>query len=91
MNLKIIFFTGVALTIVGCASNQPQSTVTYIPGGAKNPEQLSPDIYPKGAFSEPEPVIREGRYRIVSTRHPLNSAIFWLKLFSFRPLTHIPT
>lgn len=69
MNLKLIFFTAAALAATGCASNQAQSTVTYIPGGQKNPEQLTPDIYPKGAFSEAEPVIREGRYRIVST-HP---------------------
>ena len=69
MNLKLIFLAAAAITVTGCASNQQQSTVTYIPGGTKNPEQLSPDIYPNGAFSEAEPVIREGRYRIVST-HP---------------------
>lgn len=68
MSPKIFLFAGVVLSVVGCASNQPQSTTTYILGGPKNPEQLSPDIYHKGAFSEPEPVIREGRYRIVSTR-----------------------
>lgn len=68
MHLKLIFLTGIALAITGCANNQPVPSITYIPSGPKNPEQLTPDIYPKGAFSEPEPVIREGRYRIVSTR-----------------------
>ncbi len=32
MNLKIIFSAGVVVSVVGCASNQPQPTITYIPG-----------------------------------------------------------
>lgn len=94
MNLKIIFFAGVVVSVVGCASNQPQSTVTYIPGGAKNPEQLSPDIYPKGAFSEPEPVIREGRYRIVSTRPSSEQRDLLAQIIQFQttnPHTNVKT
>ncbi|WP_053108354.1 hypothetical protein [Thiopseudomonas alkaliphila] len=67
MKLKATLFAGITLLVTGCANNQVQTTA-YTPSGPKNPEQLSPDIYPKGALSEPEPVIREGRYRIVSTR-----------------------
>ena len=94
MNLKIIFFAGVVVSVVGCASNQPQSTITYIPGGSKNPEQLSPDIYSKGAFSEPEPVIREGRYRIVSTRPSAEQRDLLAQIIQFQttnPHTNVKT
>ena len=94
MNLKIIFFAGVVVSVVGCASNQPQPTITYIPGGSKHPEQLSPDFYSKGAFSEPEPVIREGRYRIVSTRPSSEQRDLLAQIIQFQttnPHTNVKT
>ena len=94
MNFKLILFAGVVVSVAGCASNQPQSTITYIPGGSKNPEQLSPDIYPKGAFSEPEPVIREGRYRIVSTRPSAEQRDLLAQIIQFQttnPHTNVKT
>ena len=94
MNFKLIIFAGVALSVVGCASNQPESSITYVPGGFKNPEQLSPDIYPKGAFSEPEPVIREGRYRIVSTRPSAEQRDLLAQIIQFQatnPHTNVKT
>lgn len=67
MKQKLLFAlcAGIAVIASGCAHNPPD---IYQPGGAKNPEQVMPDIYPDGVSPVPEPVIREGRYRIVSTK-----------------------
>ena len=53
----------------GCAT-QTESTAPLYDSryGAKQPEQVTPDLYLDGAQPSPEPVIRDGRYRIVSTR-----------------------
>ncbi len=57
-----------AIALTGCATQAP--TVNYTDGsrGARNLEQVTPDIYPTGAKASQEPVIREGRYRLVSTK-----------------------
>lgn len=35
---------------------------------SRNPDQLSPDLYPNGVQPEKEPVVRYGRYTLVSTQ-----------------------
>lgn len=60
-----------ATLAAGCAAKQEPVDPSPLIGwqGDKNPEMLRPDIYPQGVQPSPEPVIREGRYRLVST-HP---------------------
>ncbi|MGI6407671.1 MAG: hypothetical protein ACOX0Y_03040 [Thiopseudomonas sp.] len=70
--LAVTITLAATLLAAGCASQQ---AATVVDGpqydgwrGSKQPEQVRPDIYPDGAVPSAEPVIREGRYRIVSTR-----------------------
>lgn len=69
--LLVTLCAGFVIVASGCAHDtavSPGSHGIYQPGGQKNPEQVVPDIYPDGVSPAPEPVIREGRYRIVSTK-----------------------
>lgn len=60
----------VAAISSGCASKtETVETTEYIGHqGAKNPERVTPDLYPAGVEPSAEPVVRESRYRIVSTK-----------------------
>lgn len=62
-----------AATLPGCAYLTPPPTPApaAVPPASDNsriPEQLHPDLYPKGAQPQPEPVVRYGRYTLVSTQ-----------------------
>ena len=43
---------------------QPQPALD----SSRNPDLLAPDMYPNGAVAEKEPVVRYGRYTLVSTQ-----------------------
>lgn len=69
--LLVALCAGFTIIASGCAHDTAVSSDSqgaYQPGGPKNPEQVIPDIYPDGVSAAHEPVIREGRYRIVSTK-----------------------
>lgn len=54
-----------AMLLSGCAT---QATNEPTPRTSNRvPEQLQPDLYPSGAKAVPEPVVRYGRYTLVST------------------------
>lgn len=54
--------------IAGCASQKAESPKpTSAFNSSRNPEWLSPDLYPNGAVPAKEPVVRYGRYTLVST------------------------
>lgn len=53
--------------VAGCAiqkAEQPKPAFD----SSRNPDWLSPDLYPNGAVAEKEPVVRYGRYTLVSTQ-----------------------
>lgn len=53
--------------LVSCA-NPPAQPAKSAFDSSRNPEWLSPDIYPNGASPEKEPIVRYGRYTLVSTQ-----------------------
>ncbi|MDT3717891.1 TcpQ domain-containing protein [Pseudomonas oryzihabitans] len=53
-----------AVALVGCAQQEPAPSAPG-PDSSRNPELLQPDLYPKGAVSEPQ--VRYGRYTLVNT------------------------
>lgn len=58
------------LALSGCATAPQGNTQTSMinsHSGSRVPEQVRPDLYPKGASAIPEPVVRYGRYTLVST------------------------
>lgn len=61
----------VSVLLTGCATDSPAEQAVIKPSlpptPTRVPEQVRPDIYPEGAQAEPEPVVRYGRYTLVST------------------------
>ncbi|WP_412461756.1 TcpQ domain-containing protein [Pseudomonas sp. SC11] len=57
-----------AAFIAGCATQKAEQPPKPAFDSSRNPEWLSPDIYPNGASPEKEPVVRYGRYTMVSTQ-----------------------
>lgn len=57
-----------AALVVGCAIQKAEQPPKPAFDSSRNPEWLSPDIYPNGASPEKEPVVRYGRYTLVSTQ-----------------------
>lgn len=57
-----------ATLVVGCAIQKAEQPPKPAFDSSRNPEWLSPDIYPNGASPEKEPVVRYGRYTLVSTQ-----------------------
>ncbi|RMV79098.1 putative type IV pilus bioproteinsis protein PilL [Pseudomonas caricapapayae] len=58
------------LVLSGCATGNKAGTAALTASahdGSRVPEKVSPDLYPKGAAPVPEPVVRYGRYTLVST------------------------
>lgn len=58
------------LVLSGCATGNKAGTTALTANtqdGSRVPEQVRPDLYPKGASPVPEPVVRYGRYTLVST------------------------
>ncbi|EHK70855.1 hypothetical protein PPL19_12688 [Pseudomonas psychrotolerans L19] len=53
-----------AVALAGCAQQEPAPSAPG-PDSSRNPELLQPDLYPKGAVSEPQ--VRYGRYTLVNT------------------------
>ncbi|WP_145012782.1 TcpQ domain-containing protein [Pseudomonas oryzihabitans] len=53
-----------AIALAGCAQQEPTPSAPG-PDSSRNPELLQPDLYPKGAVSEPQ--VRYGRYTLVNT------------------------
>lgn len=53
-----------AAALAGCVVHESAPPATG-PDSSRNPELLHPDLYPKGAVSEPQ--VRYGRYTLVST------------------------
>lgn len=54
--------------VAGCANQKAEQPPKPAFDSSRNPEWLSPDIYPNGASPEKEPVVRYGRYTLVSTQ-----------------------
>lgn len=57
-----------AALVAGCAIQKAEQPLKPAFDSSRNPEWLSPDIYPNGASPEKEPVVRYGRYTLVSTQ-----------------------
>lgn len=57
-----------AAIVAGCAIQKAEQPPQSAFDSSRNPEWLSPDIYPNGASPEKEPVVRYGRYTLVSTQ-----------------------
>lgn len=57
-----------AVLVAGCAIQKAEQPPKPAFDSSRNPEWLSPDIYPNGANPEKEPVVRYGRYTLVSTQ-----------------------
>ena len=57
-----------AALVAGCATQKAEQPPKPAFDSSRNPEWLSPDIYPNGANPEKEPVVRYGRYTLVSTQ-----------------------
>lgn len=57
-----------AALVAGCAIQKAEQPPKPAFDSSRNPEWLSPDIYPNGATPEKEPVVRYGRYTLVSTQ-----------------------
>lgn len=63
------FTTFSLLTLIaGCAIQQAEQKPKPAFDSSRNPEWLAPDLYPNGAAPEKEPVVRYGRYTLVSTQ-----------------------
>lgn len=60
---------GLALAIAmsGCTTAPAHGPAPRSISAARVPEQLKPDLFPDGAKPAPEPVVRYGRYTLVST------------------------
>ncbi|QCI14076.1 pilus assembly protein PilL [Pseudomonas putida] len=57
-----------AALVASCAIQKAEQPPKPAFDSSRNPEWLSPDIYPNGASPEKEPVVRYGRYTLVSTQ-----------------------
>lgn len=58
------------LVLAGCAQTTHRTESGSANGAydpSRVPEQVQPDLYPNGATPTPEPVVRYGRYTLVST------------------------
>ncbi|WP_153786194.1 TcpQ domain-containing protein [Pseudomonas sp. EMN2] len=57
-----------AVLVAGCAIQKAEQPPKPAFDSSRNPEWLGPDLYPNGASAEKEPVVRYGRYTLVSTQ-----------------------
>lgn len=76
---RILFVLLSSLTLFGCTSTtskkvspsavQHEATIiNHNSSSNRNPEALTPDLYPEGAQPTPEPVIRYGRYNLTTAK-----------------------
>lgn len=61
------FTTFSLLAFLASCTTQTTSAPKPAFDSSRNPDMLSPDLYPGGAVPEKEPVVRYGRYTLVST------------------------
>jgi type IV pili sensor histidine kinase/response regulator len=64
----IRYFTALSIgaLLAGCTTpSEPPSAEAF--DSSRNPDMLGPDLYPGGAVPEKEPVVRYGRYTLVSS------------------------
>lgn len=55
------------LAFIASCTTQTAQTIKPAYDSSRNPDMLTPDLYPGGAVAEKEPVVRYGRYTLVST------------------------
>ncbi|MGZ0717718.1 PFGI-1 class ICE element type IV pilus protein PilL2 [Pseudomonas gessardii] len=55
------------LALIASCTTQTAQTPKPAFDSSRNPDMLAPDLYPRGAVAEKEPVVRYGRYTLVST------------------------
>jgi type IV pili sensor histidine kinase/response regulator len=55
------------LALIASCTSQTAQTPKPAFDSSRNPDMLTPDLYPSGAVAEKEPVVRYGRYTLVST------------------------
>ncbi|SMF20397.1 MULTISPECIES: TcpQ domain-containing protein [unclassified Pseudomonas] len=55
------------LALIASCTTQTAQTPKPAFDSSRNPDMLAPDLYPSGAVPEKEPVVRYGRYTLVST------------------------
>jgi type IV pili sensor histidine kinase/response regulator len=55
------------LALIASCTTQPAQTPKPAFDSSRNPDMLTPDLYPSGAVAEKEPVVRYDRYTLVST------------------------
>lgn len=55
------------LALIASCTSQTAQTPQPAFDSSRNPDMLTPDLYPSGAVAEKEPVVRYGRYTLVST------------------------
>ncbi|MBN5587161.1 pilus assembly protein PilL, partial [Pseudomonas aeruginosa] len=55
------------LLLVSCTTHKAEPARPAF-DSSRNPDLLSPDLYPNGVQPEKEPVVRYGRYTLVSTQ-----------------------
>ena len=55
------------LALIASCTTQTAQTPKPAFDSSRNPDMLTPDLYPGGAVPEKEPVVRYGRYTLVST------------------------
>jgi len=65
--IKHLAALSLAVLVTSCTTQKAELTEPTFDSN-RNPEMLAPDIYPNGAVPEKEPVVRYGRYTLVSTR-----------------------
>lgn len=67
----IKYFTALTLLamLIGCTT-QNVPDVGPVLDNSRKPELLAPDLYPNGAALEKDPVVRYGRYTLVSSAPP---------------------
>lgn len=53
--------------VAGCTTQKVEQPKPAF-DSSRNPDLLAPDLYPNGAVAEKEPVVRYGRYTLVSTQ-----------------------
>lgn len=56
------------LALVASCTTQNTDSPKPALDSSRNPDMLAPDLYPSGAVPEKEPVVRYGRYTLVSTQ-----------------------
>ncbi len=61
------FTTLSLLALIASCTTQTAQTPKPAFDSSRNPDMLTPDLYPSGAVAEKEPVVRYGRYTLVST------------------------